>query len=68
MLANFRIEKEQQEIENTKEVTYYSLVTEPYATDKKYSPMRIPIALMGGLSLLLLSFIVMAFVERDSLT
>lgn len=67
ILANFRMEKEQQEIENTKEVTYYSLVTEPYATDKKYSPMRIPIALLGGLSLLLLSFLVIAFVERDTL-
>lgn len=58
VLAKFKIEMEQQEIENQKEISYYSLVTPPYASDKKYSPKRVPIALLGGLGAFCVAFVV----------
>ncbi len=66
-MASIKIEMDQQIIEANKEITYYTMVSSPYAPDKKYSPMRVPIALIGGLSVLVLSFMVLGFIERKNI-
>jgi hypothetical protein len=55
---------EQQQIEYDKEITYANIVTSSYATDNKYSPKRIPITLLGGISLLALLILIIGFVEN----
>jgi hypothetical protein len=67
LLANYKLGMDQQIIEANKEITYYALISSPYAPDKKYSPMRVPIALIGGLSVLVLSFMVLGFIERNNI-
>lgn len=60
----FKIEKENLEVEYAKDITYYVSVSSPYAPDEKTLPKRIPIALLGGLASLLVSFIAFGAFEQ----
>lgn len=50
--------------EYNKKISYANIVTSPYASDKKYSPKRIPITMLGGLSVFALLILIIAFVEN----
>lgn len=60
----YRLALDQQTIEYNKEITYANVVTSPYVSDKKDSPKRIPITLLGGLSVFALLILIIAFVEN----
>ncbi len=60
----YKLALDQQQIEYKKEITYANIVTRPYASDNKYSPKRIPITLLGGLSIFALIILVIAFIEN----
>jgi len=66
LLADFKVETEKLKIEAEKQITYYAMISSPYVADKKHSPKRIPIALIGGLSVLLICFITISIIERNS--
>ncbi len=50
--------------EYLKEITYSSVVTSPYPADKKSSPKRIVITLMGGFSVFILLIFIIGFIEN----
>ena len=60
----YKLALDQQKVEYQKEITYANIVTSPYASDKKYSPKRIPITMLGGLSVFALLILIIAFVEN----
>ncbi len=64
-LAELKVEYEEQIVESQKKIVYYHLLTEPYPSDKKYSPRRIPITLLGGLSVFVLVLLIIGFVENN---
>ncbi len=64
LFFQYKLALEQQKIEYKKEITYANIVTRPYASDNKYSPKRIPITLLGGLSIFALVILVIAFIEN----
>jgi len=47
-----------------KVITYANVVTSPYPADKKSSPQRIIITLIGGLSVLILVILTIGFIEN----
>lgn len=51
-------------LEYNKKITYASVVTSPYPTDKKSSPKRIVITLMGGFSVFFLTLLLIGFIEN----
>jgi capsule polysaccharide export protein KpsE/RkpR len=67
LLANYKLGMDQQRIEANKDITYYALVSTPYVADKKDSPKRVPITLIGGLSIMLLTFMILGFIEREKI-
>ncbi|MGI6479518.1 MAG: Wzz/FepE/Etk N-terminal domain-containing protein [Salinivirgaceae bacterium] len=64
-LADLKVETEQLKIEAEKKVAYYAMISSPYVADKKHSPKRIPITLIGGMSVLLVCFIIISIIERN---
>ncbi len=64
LFFQYSLALEQQKIEYEKIITYAHVVTSSYATDNKYSPKRIPITLLGGISVLLLVMLIIGFVEN----
>lgn len=60
----YKLALDQQIIEYNKEITYANIITSPYSADKKYLPKRIPITLLGGMSIFALLILVIAFVEN----
>ncbi len=63
-LIELKIEHEEQIVEAQKKIVYYNLLTEPYPSDKKYSPKRIAITLLGGLSVFVLALLIIGFIEN----
>ncbi len=55
---------EEAKTEYNKEITYASVVTNPYPADLKSSPKRVIITLLGGLSVLVLVILIIGFIEN----
>lgn len=62
----YKLALDQQVIEYNKEITYAHIISSPFASDKKYSPKRIPITLLGGLALLAMITLVIGFIENKN--
>ncbi len=63
-LTRLNVEYEGQLVEYQKNIVYYHLLTEPYVADEKYSPKRIPITLLGGISVFVLMLLIIGFIEN----
>lgn len=61
---HYRSEVNLQKIEYDKNITYSSIISTAYANDSKFSPKRIPITMLGGLSVFALVIFIIAFVEK----
>ncbi|MBN2667585.1 MAG: hypothetical protein JXR60_00020 [Bacteroidales bacterium] len=59
----YKLAIDQQIVEYNKEITYAHIISSPYPSDNKYSPKRIPITLLGGLSVFSLLILVIGFIE-----
>jgi len=66
LLLNYKLGVQQDLVEYQKKITYFSLVSEPYASDKKASPNRITYTLLGGMSVFALIILVIGFVENKN--
>jgi hypothetical protein len=64
LILNYELGIEQDIVEYNKQITYATVVTRPFASDKKFSPKRIPITLLGGLSVFALVILIIGVVEN----
>lgn len=65
-LSALKVELEQRIVESRKEISYYASVSTPFVPDKKATPTRGVFAVIGGLSVFVVSFIVLSIIERKS--
>ena len=64
LLLKFEYDVKVDKVEYDKVISYFAMVTEPYVSDKKYSPKRITITLLGGMSLFILIILIIGFIEN----
>lgn len=64
LYIQYKLAFDQQQIEYNKQITYVNVVTSPYVADNKFSPRRIPITLLGGMSVFALVILAIGFIEN----
>ena len=64
LYIKYKLTFDEQQIEYNKKITYANVVTSPYVADNKFSPLRIPITLLGGMSVFALVILTIGFIEN----
>ena len=64
LLLKYESKVKVDKVEYDKVITYFSLVTKPYASDKKDSPKRITITILGAMSLFIFIILLIGFIEN----
>ncbi len=64
-LTKLNVKYDGQLIEYTKHITYCHILSAPFPADEKYLPKRIPITVLGGLSLFILVLLTIGFIEKS---